>query len=105
MAEIICAVIAKDENSETYKVQNLVVFDAPGAISAVKAAMGYEYLIPVDERVALGDIYDPERDIFTRNGERIYPDISESERIAALEEAQNDTDAALMELAQMIGGV
>ena len=100
--EIICAVILNKNG--IYTVDNLIVFDAPSAIPAVKAAMGYDYLLPVDERVQIGDIYDAEKDIFTRDGERVYPDLSDKERLAALETAQNDTELALIELAEMIGG-
>ena len=99
---ITCAVIL-NKNS-IYTVDNLIVFDSPSAIPAVKAAMGYDYLIPVDERVQIGDIYDAERDIFTRDGERVYPDLSDKERLTALETAQNDTELALIELAEIIGG-
>ena len=100
--EITCAVILNKNG--IYTVDNLIVFDAPSAIPAVKAAMGYDYLMPVDERVQIGDIYDAKQDIFTRDGERVYPDLSDKERLAALETAQNDTELALIELAEMIGG-
>lgn len=100
--EITCAVILNKNG--IYTVDNLIVFDAPSAIPAVKAAMGYDYLIPVDERVQIGDVYDAEQDIFTRDGERVYPDLSDKERLTALETAQNDTELALIELAEMIGG-
>lgn len=94
---ITCAVVMK--NGDTYTVDNLIVFDAPSAIPAVQAAMGYDYLLPVDERVQVGDTYEPDKDIFTRDGVRVYPDLSDKERLTALETAQNDT-----ELAEMIGG-
>lgn len=100
--EITCAVILNKNG--IYTVDNLIVFDAPSAIPVVKAAMGYDYLIPVDERVQIGDIYDEKQDIFTRDGERVYPDLSDKERLTALETAQNDTELALIELAEMIGG-
>lgn len=100
--KITCAVIFN--NDGIYTVDNLIVFDAPSAIPAVKAAMGYDYLLPVDEQVQVGDIYDTEQDIFTRDGERVYPDLSDKERLTALETAQNDTELALIELAEMIGG-
>lgn len=99
---ITCAVILN--NDGIYTVDNLIVFDAPSAIPAVQSAMGYDYLLPVDERVQIGDIYDAEQDIFTRDGERVYPDLSDKERLTALETAQNDTELALIELAEMIGG-
>lgn len=100
--EITCAVILNKNG--IYTVDNLIVFDAPSAIPAVKSAMGYDYLMPVDERVQIGDIYDAEQDIFTRDGERVYPELSDKERLTALETAQNDTELALIELAEMIGG-
>ena len=99
---ITCAVILNKNG--IYTVDNLIVFDAPSAVSAVKNAMGYDYLLPVDERVQIGDIYDAEQDIFTRDGERVYPDLSDKERLTALETAQNDTELALIELAEIIGG-
>lgn len=100
--KIICAVII--ENDGVCTVENLIVFNNLSAIPAVKSAMGYDYLEPVDERVQIGDIYDPSQDIYTRDGARVYPDLSDKERIAALETAQNDTELALIELAEMIGG-
>lgn len=100
--KIICAVIT--ENGGVCTVENLIVFNNLSAIPAVKSAMGYDYLEPVDERVSVGDIYDSENGIFTRGGARVYPDLSDKERIAALEAAQNDTELALIELAEMIGG-
>lgn len=100
--KIICAVIT--ENDGVCTVENLIVFNNLSAIPAVKSAMGYDYLEPVDERVSVGDIYDSENGIFTRGGERVYPEITDKERIAALEAAQNDTELALIELAEMIGG-
>ena len=102
MKKFNCAVVTK--NGETYTVDNLIVFDAPSAIPAVQSAMGYDYLLPVDDRVQIGDIYDPDKDIFTRDGERIYPDLSDKERIAELENQIIDTQAALIELAGIIGG-
>lgn len=102
MAEkIICAVIVKRE--EVYKVDNLIVFDGLSSIDAVREAMGYDYLLPVEDgKVQIGDCYDAEKGVFMRDGERVYPELSDKERLDALEQAQNDTDAALMELAQMI---
>lgn len=100
--EITCAVILNKDG--IYTVDNLIVFDAPSAIPAVKAAMGYDYLIPVDERVQIGDVYDEKQDIFTRDGERVYPDLSDKERIEVLENQLVDTQAALIELAGIVGG-
>lgn len=84
MSDITCAVIMK--HGDDYTVDNLIVFDTLSAIDGVKAAMGIDYLLPVDGNVVqMGDVYDPEKDIYTRNGERIYPELSEKERIDALE--------------------
>lgn len=104
MAEkITCAVVMK--HGEEYTVDNLIVFNNVSAIEGVKAVMGIDYLIPVDpEKVLMGDSYDPEEDIFTRNGERVYPELSDKERLSALEQAQNDIELALIELAATIGG-
>lgn len=84
-------------------VESIIVIE-PAGISEFQKAVGCDYLIPVDERVSVGDIYDSENGIFTRDGARVYPDLSDKERIAALEDAQNDTELALIELAEMIGG-
>ena len=84
-------------------VENIIVIE-PAGISEFQKAVGCDYLISVDERVSVGDIYDSENGIFTREGVRVYPEISDKERIAALETAQNDTELALIELAEMIGG-
>lgn len=84
-------------------VENIIVIE-PAGISEFQKAVGCDYLISVDESVAVGDIYDSENGIFTRDGKRVYPDLSDKERIAALETAQNDTELALIELAEMIEG-
>lgn len=100
---ITCAVILKHGN--IYTVDNLTVFDAPSAIPAVKAAMGFDYLLPVDGNIVqMGDVYDPEKDIYIRNGERVYPKLSDKERITELENQLMDTQAALIELAGIVGG-
>lgn len=109
MAEkITCAVVLK--HGEGYTVDNLIVMGSVSAIDGVMAVMGLDYLIPVDpEKVQIGDSYVPEEDIFTRDGERVYPELSDKERLAALEqdnaalrEAQNDIELALIELAATI---
>lgn len=84
-------------------VENIIVIE-PAGIPAFKEAVGCDYLIPVSEAVAVGDAYDSETGVFSRGGERVYPEITDKERIAALEAAQNDTELALIELAEMIGG-
>lgn len=99
--KVICAGVLK-QNEECI-VDNLIVFDGLSAIDAVREAMGYDFLLPVEDgKVQIGDCYDVEKGVFMRDGERVYPELSDKERLDALEQAQNDTDAALMELAQMI---
>ncbi len=101
--KIICAAVVKQD--EVYSVDNLIVFNGLSAIDGVREAMGYDFLIPVEDgKVLIGDCYDAEKDVFLRDGERVYPELSDKERLDALEQAQNDTDAALIELAQMISG-
>ncbi len=84
-------------------VENIIVIE-PAGIPAFQEAVGCDYLFPVSEAVAVGDAYDSEMGVFSRDGERVYPEITDKERIAALEAAQNDTELALIELAEMIGG-
>lgn len=101
--KIICAAVVKQD--EVYNVDNLIVFDGLSAIDGVREAMGYDFLLPVEDgKVLIGDSYDAENDVFLRDGERVYPELSDKERLDALEQAQNNTDAALIELAQMISG-
>ncbi len=97
MNEIICAVISQKDNG-SYTVDNMVVFESLSAIPAVSEAMGYEYLLPVDRRVRIGDIYDPAADIYTRNGARIYPDLSDKERINALEAENGELNTQVAQL-------
>lgn len=87
-----CAVINKVEG--VYKVESLIVFSNISVITAVKEVMGYDYLIPVSEAVAVGDAYDSETGVFSRGGERVYPEITDKERIAALEDAMCEMDEA-----------
>lgn len=84
-------------------VENIIVIE-PAGILAFQEAVGCDYLIPVSEAVSVSDAYDSETGVFSRGGERVYPEITDKERIAALEAAQNDTELALIELAEMIGG-
>ena len=80
------------------KVENLIVLDSTAAIPALKAAFGYELIIPVGETVQIGDTYDPDKQIFTRDGVRVYPPISDKERIAALEAQTAQLENALCEV-------
>lgn len=84
-------------------VENVIVIE-PCAIPAVKASMGFEYLIPVDDTVHIGDSFDAERSIFLRDGVRVYPQKTEAEKIADLETQIEDTQAAIIELAEIVGG-
>ncbi len=97
MSEYICAVISKSSNGIN-TVESLIVFDSLSAIPVVKEAMGYDYLLPVDGRVQIGDIYDPNADIYTRNGVRIYPDLSAKERIDVLEAENSELNTQVAQL-------
>lgn len=72
---------------------------------ALKTYGDCDRLIPVDNRVRVGDTYDEEKSIFLRDGVRVFPDKTDSERIADLEAQLEDTQAALLELAEIVGGV
>lgn len=61
-------------------------------------------LIIVDERVQIGDTFDADTGIFYRDDVRVYPAKTDGERIAELETQIEDTQAALIELAAIIGG-
>ena len=78
-------------------VENIIVIE-PAGISEFQKAVGCDYLISVDERVSVGDIYDSENGIFTRDGVRVYPPISDKERIAALEAQTAQLENALCEV-------
>lgn len=74
-------------------VENIIVIE-PAGIPAFQEAVGCDYLIPVSEAVAVGDAYDSETGVFSRGGERVYPEITDKERIAALEDAMCEMDEA-----------
>lgn len=97
MSDIICAVIKKNDDG-SHTVDNLAVFGSLSEIPTVKEAMGYDYLLPVDGRVQIGDIYDPTTDIYTRNGVRIYPDLSDKERIKVLETENSELNTQVTQL-------
>ncbi len=78
-------------------VENVIVIE-PCSIPAVKEAMQYEHLIPVNDTVQIGDTYDAEKSIFLRDGVRIYPNKTDSEKIVELEQELNDVQLALCEL-------
>ena len=82
----------------TSKVENIIVLDSTAAIPAIKAAFNYEYIIPVDESVQVGDTYDPQAGIFMRDGVRIYPEISDKEKISALETENVELNAQITQL-------
>lgn len=68
------------------------------SIPAVKAARGYEHLIPVDRSVRVGDTYDSEKSIFLRDGVRVFPAKTDSEEIADL---KNQLQSAITEVAEL----
>ncbi len=85
------------------KIENVIMI-APAAVIAFKEAIKCEHLIPCDDTVEVGDTYDPETGIISRDGVRIFPQKTVEERIAELEQTENDTQLALIELANMIAG-
>lgn len=74
-------------------VENIIVIE-PAGISVFQKAVHCEHLIPVSEAVAVGDAYNSETGVFSRGGERVYPEITDKERIAALEDALCEMDEA-----------
>ncbi len=66
--------------------------------AAYKADDDCDILVPVDRSVQIGDTYDADKSVFLRNGVRIYPDKTDSERIAELEQELNDVQLALCEI-------
>lgn len=70
----------------------------PCEIPAVREAFGYEKLIAVDDSVQIGDTYDADKSVFLRDGVRIYPEKTDSEKIAELEQELNDVQLALCEI-------
>ena len=85
-------------------VEGIIVIE-PCSIPAVKESMGYERLIAVDDSVRVGDSYDEDKSVFLREGVRVFPQKTDLERIVELEAQVEDTQAALIELAGIIGGV
>lgn len=85
-------------------VENLIEAN-PIGLEVLCEAIGCDYLIPVDETVIVGHFYDAEKSIFTdENGTRVYPPKTNAERITELENQLVDTQAALIELAGIVGG-
>lgn len=74
-------------------VEGVIVIE-PCEIPAIREAYGYEKLIAVDDSVQIGDTYDAEKSVFFRDGVRIYPEKTDSEKIAALEQELNDVQLA-----------
>lgn len=97
MNEIICAVISKKDNG-SHTVDNMVVFDSLSAIPAVKEAFGYDFLIPVNDTVQIGDVFDADKQIFLRDGVRVYPEITDKERIDDLNTQVAQLENALCEM-------
>ena len=55
--------------------------------------------------VFVGAYYNPDKDIFTNeSGDRLYPPKTATERLDEMEAQITDTQAALIELAGIIGG-
>jgi len=90
------AVITK--NGDTYAVENLIVLDGEAAIPAIKEAFGYDFLIPVNGTVHIGDIFDADKQIFLRDGIRVYPEITDKERIDELNAQAAQFENALCEM-------
>ncbi len=90
------AVITK--NGDTYAVENLIVLDGEAAIPAVKEAFGYDLLIPVNDTVRIGDVFDADKQIFLRGGVRVYPEITDKERIDELNARAAQLENALCEI-------
>ena len=55
-------------------------------------------LIACSREVAPGDTFDSKTGIFYRDGKRIYPEKTDSEKIADLEQEINDVQLALCEI-------
>lgn len=55
-------------------------------------------LIACSREILPGDAFDPDTGIFYRDGKRIYPKKTDSERIADLEQEINDVQLALCEI-------
>ena len=82
-------------------VERIIVIE-PCAIPAIKESYGYEHLIPVDDNVQIGDFYDSEKSIFLRDGVRVYPQKTDSERIAELETQISELQDALIEVVDIV---
>lgn len=80
------------------KVENIIVIDSTAAISALKSAFGYELIIPVDDSVQIGDVFDADKQIFIREGVRIFPEITDKERIDDLNTQVAQLENALCEM-------
>ncbi len=94
------AVITK--NGDMYVVENLIVLDSTAAIPAIKEAFGYDYLVPVNDKVQIGDVFDADKQIFLRDGVRVYPEITDKERIDELNTQVAQLENALCELVEAI---
>ncbi len=82
-------------------VENIIVIE-PIAIPLHKEAMGCDYLIAVTDAVQIGETYDEEQSIFLRDGARIYPEKTDSERIADIEIQISEMQDAFVELGDII---
>lgn len=82
-------------------VENIIVIE-PAGIPEHKKRVGCDHLIAVTYDVEIGDTYDEEQSIFLRDGVRVYPDKTDSERIAELETQIGEIQDALIEVADII---
>lgn len=82
-------------------VENVIVIE-PVGIPEFQKAIGCDYLIPVSDIVQIGDTYDAEKSIFLRDGVRVYPQKTDSERITELETQISELQEALIEVADIV---
>lgn len=84
---------------------NVIVVDLAG-IKSLEAALqkdgDCDYLIVVGDEVQIGDTYDEEKSVFLRDGVRVYPQKTDSERIAELETQISEIQDALIEVAGIV---
>lgn len=81
-------------------VENIIVIE-PAGIPEHKKRVGCDHLIAVTYDVEIGDTYDAEKSIFLRDGVRVYPQKTDSERIADLETQISEIQDALIEVAEI----
>lgn len=95
-----CAAMIKDG-----VVINLIVVDLAGIKNledVLRKDGDCDFLVVVDDSVQIGDTYDEEKSVFLRDGVRIYPQKTDSERIAELEIQIGEIQDALIEVADIV---